>query len=180
MLIGLEACELLLLHTRLLWEQGNILCARPELSSQETLHCRIKDSVSTVWPSHLHLHTETLLDTVSGHHCLAMSKLVSHDAKSVSLLKDKGWGIFYCKMGVFLVAVYIGFQHIFIIIIVLHCRRWTLELEVSAAGKTSCTGAGQESWSYEQRACYFPAAIAFIFSDSALLFSSHPSDSHQG
>lgn len=138
-----------------------------------------EDSMSSVWPSHLHLRAES-----GGNCCLLMSKLdaVSHnDTKSVSLLRDVGWRNLLPQNVFYLVAVCVVFQRIFIIIIMLYCGRWSFELEVSAAGKRSRTGAGQESWNYEQRGWYFPTAVAFFFfSDSALLFSSCPSDSHRG
>jgi len=89
------------------------------------------------------MHTES-----SGCCCLVMSKIVTvshNDIKSVSLLRVMGWGNLLPQNVYYIVAVCVVFRHIFIIVIMIYCGPCSFELEVSASGKRSHAGAGQES-----------------------------------
>lgn len=99
-------------------------CRSREISnvpgSQENHNCRGRGSYEyslTILSSLTHTKS-------SGHCCLVMSKsvTVSHnDTKSVSLRRDVGWRNLLLQNIFYLVAVYVVFQHIFIIIIMLQC-----------------------------------------------------------
>lgn len=155
------------------------ICARHEPGSQETHNCRAEDSEYSLTVPSSPTHIEP-----SGHCCLEMSKLltVSHNyTKSVPLLRHTGrWTLLL--------------QNVFLFSSCLHCFLTHFYYENYAAlwaeiiwiwSFSSRKEITHGSWSgklklWTKSLIFSHCCSLFFFSDSALLFSSCPSDSHWG